>query len=1150
MSGLRTRIVLVSAAAMCGACREEPPAFPIEWLGRFYQAGAQWEMDQHADAAKRYLAMLEPTHRDPAVLANLASSLLGGQQAAQQFEDAERCAREAAAEAPHSAEIQLILAGTLAARQKRDEALALLRATASRHPGHVGAQQALISALHDDGTEQHLDEIARHYELLLGSVPQNLAALLDAARVQALRRDLPAAAALFNRAMAAAPDPPAPLQPYLEQIEPAVAAGDAEALQRVINIGRNLLRGTDRFRTDILALGPVGDKLPRLVPHPLRPLSGPSPRAIEAKVAFEDATQALGLADLANLGAAAIGQIRTGAVLDDRSPALLAGGPAGLFLRREGRFVDAALEADPAGPGPRRDGCFVDLNNDKQMDLVLSGGAADRLFLNRGEGRLADATADSGLASFGPSMGAVPFDFDHDGDLDLLRWNGARLVLQANDGEGRLGEPLARPGLPQGIAGIRDVTVRDFDDDGDADVGVLTGSGPFQLRMFSNERLASFREVTGDLGPLAGPFKVPPIVEDFDRDGLLEIVDAGRRQAWELGPGFKVEAAAFPAAGRAAASPPPGGKSACTAAAGDFDNDGVLDLLVVYSDGSTNLPGLQLAAGAEALVVDLDGDGRVDVLSGDGRAFRNVTTGAGNWLAVSLVGLNTGDSRFNAFGLGSTLEVRAGPHYQKRSVTSPTTHFGLGPFNHADVLRVVWPNGNYQNMEFRASDRLELAANQVVVEEQSLKGSCPYLYAWNGERFEFVTDVLWRSALGMSIMSGVYGHHGTADDYFKITAEQLRLRDGRYTLQFTEELWEVAYFDHCRLLVVDHPADTDFFVDEKCIAPPYPPFEIHPVQTARPVAGATDGQGRDLAPLLARRDGRVIAGFSLTRYQGIVEDHDLILDLGPVAAGQPIKLFLHGWLWPTDASTNVALSQNPLVDVRPPTLAVRGPGAHWQKTDVVVGFPSGKNKTLVLDLTGRLPPGDASVKLSTNFAIFWDHAFVAAGPQDVDLVVTELPVAAADLHERGISRAFARRPHGPTIPEYDLLDPMAQWRDMEGSYTRCGDVTALLAAPDSRYAIVGAGDEVTLTFDAATLAPLRPGWRRDFVLHTDGWLKDGDLNSAGGRTVEPLPFHGMSAYPYPAGEAYPSDPAHAEYLRKYNTRPRDGSRFRDVVRRR
>src|SRR5438309_6280915 len=90
---------------------------------------------------------------------------------------------------------------------------------------------------------------------------------------------------------------------------------------------------------------------------------------------------------------------------------------------------------------------------------------------------------------------------------------------------------------------------------------------------------------------------------------------------------------------------------------------------------------------------------------------------------------------------------------------------------------------------------------------------------------------------------------------------------------------------------------------------------------------------------------------------------------------------------------------------------------------------------------------------------------------------------------------------------------------------------------DDRLVILGSGDELRLRFPASSLPALAPGWRRDFLLLVDGWAKDQDANTAFSQSVEPLPFHGMSAYPYPAGEHFPNDAEHQSYRKQFNTRP-------------
>jgi hypothetical protein len=104
-------------------------------------------------------------------------------------------------------------------------------------------------------------------------------------------------------------------------------------------------------------------------------------------------------------------------------------------------------------------------------------------------------------------------------------------------------------------------------------------------------------------------------------------------------------------------------------------------------------------------------------------------------------------------------------------------------------------------------------------------------------------------------------------------------------------------------------------------------------------------------------------------------------------------------------------------------------------------------------------------------------------------------------------------------------------------YTRYGDVRELVGDVDDRLVIMDSGDELALRFAASAFPPLKPGWTRDYLLKVDGWAKDRDPNTAFSTTVEPLPFHAMSVYPYPRNEHFPDDAAHRKYRAEYNTRP-------------
>lgn len=125
----------------------------------------------------------------------------------------------------------------------------------------------------------------------------------------------------------------------------------------------------------------------------------------------------------------------------------------------------------------------------------------------------------------------------------------------------------------------------------------------------------------------------------------------------------------------------------------------------------------------------------------------------------------------------------------------------------ASSVRAILPNGLTQTIRDPKIDSL-------LEEEQTLKGSCPYLYAWDGEKYVFMTDCLWAAPLGLQVARGVVAKDRPWE-YLKIDGRKIKPRDGRYEFRITEELWEVAYFDKVALTVVDHPADVEVWTNEK-----------------------------------------------------------------------------------------------------------------------------------------------------------------------------------------------------------------------------------------------------------------------------------------------------------------------------------------------
>jgi len=174
----------------------------------------------------------------------------------------------------------------------------------------------------------------------------------------------------------------------------------------------------------------------------------------------------------------------------------------------------------------------------------------------------------------------------------------------------------------------------------------------------------------------------------------------------------------------------------------------------------------------------------------------------------------------------------------------------------------------------------------------------------------------------------------------------------------------------------------------------------------------------------------------------------------------------------------------------------------------------------------------------TNLCLYWDEIFLSEELAPPPVRLTSLEAAPAELRFHGFSAQSAHPERKqPERFLYPAASPIPPWNPTPGAYTRYGEVSELLRAPDDRYVIMASGDELRLRFRATGLPPLPRGWQRDFLLLVDGWEKDQDANTAFSQSVEPLPFHAMSGYPYAAGERYPEDAAHQAYRKTYNTRP-------------
>jgi cytochrome c-type biogenesis protein CcmH/NrfG len=701
-------------------------------------------------------------------------------------------------------------------------------------------------------------------------------------------------------------------------------------------------------------------------------------------------------------------------------------------------------------------GCTAgDYDNDGATDLAVGFNGRVTLLHNEKNGTFKDVTETAGIKSDVQDAGLTFIDYDHDGDIDLLitgnndkpgtasrKPTGANAMWR-NNGNGTFTDVTESVGL-QGATPNSSAVGTDYNNDRAVDIvttGLGNGSGPAKENnylgtlVYENPREGKFikRELWSSPMP-SGTSGVA--VLDFNHDGWMDLAFTHSGPPaitlWRNNHGKNFERVPLPEANWV---------RAFGVASFDYDNDGWVDLVAVgeTKDGrgevrlfrnlgpdgfkdvtaDVGLDKIQLKKPRAIITGDYDGDGTTDLLitqnHGPAVLLRNEGGNQNHWLRLSLKGLND-----NKSAIGTKVEVFAGGNRQKFEIAGSNGYLGqnstdivvgLGDSKDADIVRMLWPTGVLE-------DETPVAGNkqQNFLEIDRRGSSCPTIFVWNGERYEFVADMLG---------AGVVGHWvgpGQRDiprpvEYIKVDRNSIREEENPHpytachpeqsegsvrspascmdpsppkaaaqddkgmgrpekilSFRFMEPLEEAVYLDQVRLMAVDHLKNVDVYPNEYFASnPPYPPFKVVLSRDARPPGGAWDEHGHDVLPdLLAHR---YFGDFALTQFLGFAKPHTLTLDLGEAYRGGPLWLLLHGEVEYFSANSMYAASQAGVEAVSPYVEALDAQGK-WKRVMDDMGFPAGGPRTMTADLTGKLPLGTRKIRITTNLQIYWDSVLI------------------------------------------------------------------------------------------------------------------------------------------------------------------------------
>jgi tetratricopeptide (TPR) repeat protein len=809
--------------------------------------------------------------------------------------------------------------------------------------------------------------------------------------------------------------------------------------------------------------------------------------------------------------------------------------------------------------------CAVgDYDNDGKNDLAMALSDRVVLFHNDGGGRFTDVTAKAGITPSNRPSGMTFIDYDHDGDLDLFV-TGARLtgvkdstdtVLWRNNGNGRFTNWTKEAGFAA-TGTTTGVMLSDINNDRAVDLVVTRMTDP--PLVYLNQREGPFQAMPlyseSGIAAATGVY-----VFDFNKDGWMDVAlthhGAPGISLWRNVDGTHFER--IPLAITDA-------KEGWGVTAIDFDNDGWIDLAAIVDTpkgtelrvfrnrGAQGFEDVSAALGlnnrklnhARAVIAgDFDGDLAADLLltqmGGNPIVLHNQGGNKNHALKIDFKGLAD-----NKTGLGTKVEVFSNGTWQKFEVAGaagfmsqgpPEILAGLGKNSNADIVRMLWPTGVLQ-------DEIDVAVNKPAsfLELDRRGSSCPTLFTWNGEKYEFISDVIGAGVIGHWI-SPTAKNTPRPEEWIKIDGLKARAKNGYMSVRFGEPMEEVNYIDQLRMVAVDHPAHVDVYPDERFLDdPPFASGKAVATSQPYPPAGAWDNNGNDVLQLLSVRDHQYVRDFTNLPYAGFANTHSLTLDLGKWTPQKPLRLFLAGFIEYFSATSMYAAWQAGLKPVSPYIEAQLSDGT-WERVVDNMGFPAGLPRTITVDLTGKLPAGTRRIRISTNLQIYWDQVLVDNGPEhDNQVRTTELPLAQATLGFRGYPRQVDGETPGDLTYHYEQASTTGPFSRFRGSYTEYGDVTVLLTAIDNQFAIFGTGEDIDAEFDARALPAVPQGWMRDYFFYANGFVKDMDFYEATPFTVADMPFHGMTTYPYSLAEHYPNDVQANSYRFDWNDRFESGA---------
>lgn len=730
-----------------------------------------------------------------------------------------------------------------------------------------------------------------------------------------------------------------------------------------------------------------------------------------------------------------------------------------------------------------QDVMWTDTRNLARPELLICHAGGLELLRERKNGWSAEK-----VSSRAKCDAALAIDWDHDGDIDIWEAAQGQWVLWRNLDDGGRFEPEVLSGVT--YTGQPVVTSVDWDLDRDIDLLWSDRSGT--LRWLENRLLEGPITHVISATKLTHPQWIK--VYDTESDGRWEVLigDDGQVVSWrpnqiETRPPLRSE-------------PVTAWLDMQMGEVGWVNDAHGLRLVPVGEMSTTPVqtsPELQPIAMAPWF--DLDGLALLTVESA-GNAWRlalwQFTSTQFGPIGVELTGIRADDSvRSNALAIGTLLRMRHGEFWRStmnasKNISPLVVRTDGQPLS---LMEIRWPDGVFQT-------EMGLAPGQLhrVLETQRQLSSCPVVFIKHNGEFQFVSDVLGVGGIGFMLAPGTYVTPRPWE-FFQLPKSLAPIGKREVTFEIAEPMEEVTYLDSARLHRWRLPKGWHMVIDERM-------GTGVPAPTGRPIfyrawwsplrATANDVE---VTKALRERDGVAAAMPNPSRrYLGALTKPVTLTLQFPATSQGRYGLVFDGWVEYPYSQTLMAAHQAG-VEYSPPTIEIYTNG-QWKVWRKHIGYPAGMPRQAYFPL-GALPSGVELIRIHTNMEIYWDSIVLVREEEMPRDVVHEVMLPnRAILHYIG----FPKRTWGDyKRPQFDFSQraPSADVKNLEGFYTRFGDVEALVREEDDALAIYGSGESLQLTFVSSTRATEDDIW----VLEVRGYAKDMDLYTDTGGRIEPLP---------------------------------------------